>query len=83
MGRKNKRGERGIFKHNDRDVKLADFSYQNDDLADLIVRCWRNINNVGTDLTTGNQRKQTAIRELGDSRPSPAQSDKPYGDYGR
>jgi hypothetical protein len=38
--------DRGIWKHkvhhNDPDVKLADFSYQNDEIAALIVQAWTN-----------------------------------------
>jgi|SRR5262249_7399102 hypothetical protein len=69
MGRKQQRQEQGIFKHNDPDVKLADFSYQNDDVANLIVRCWKNDQGVGDDLVGNNtgmaQRKAAAKRELG------------------
>src|ERR1700741_3997275 len=42
---------RGIFKHkqgsnpgNKADVKVADFSYQNDELAALIAKAWTNAN---------------------------------------
>jgi len=44
MGKKPQRGERGIWKHkanlSDPDLKVADFSYQSDQLADLIVKAW-------------------------------------------
>ena len=65
---------RGIFKHkpgstpaNKADVKVADVSYQNDELAALIVRAWndqpagfRNSLLVGTPV----QRKNAAIQAL-------------------
>ena len=42
----NRQPDRGIWKHkihhNDPDVKLADFSYQNPEIAALIVRAWTN-----------------------------------------
>jgi hypothetical protein len=63
MGRKQQRRERGIFKHNDPGVKLADFSYQNDELADLIVRCWTNHPFRDT-LLTGANRKNNARQAL-------------------
>jgi hypothetical protein len=38
------RGERGIWKHkanpDDPDLKVADFSYQNEELAKLIAKAW-------------------------------------------
>jgi hypothetical protein len=38
--------DRGVWKHkihhNDPDVKLADFSYQNNEIAALIVKAWTN-----------------------------------------
>jgi hypothetical protein len=44
MAKRRQRGDRGIWKHkanpNDPDVKVADFSYQNDKLAELITKAW-------------------------------------------
>jgi hypothetical protein len=39
------RADRGVWKHKrpgDPDVKLADFSYKNDDIAAMIVQAWTN-----------------------------------------
>jgi len=41
MGHKAQKNARGIFKHKEPDVKLADFSYTNDEVAqNVIVRAW-------------------------------------------
>ena len=46
--------------------KVADFAYENDSLADLIVECWTNDNTLAN-LTTGSDahRKHEAQKELG------------------
>jgi hypothetical protein len=68
MGRKRERRERGIFKHNAPEVKVADFSYQNDEIANLIVRCWLNTGNIYDQLVGPNtpmqQRKDNAKNAL-------------------
>jgi len=61
--------DRGIWKHkggiHDPDVKLADFSYQNDEIAGLIVHAWTN-NGFRNGLLGGSiaNRKAAAIAAL-------------------
>lgn len=51
MGHRPQRGERGIWKHksnpNDPDLKVADFSYQNPALAQMIIDAWNDPNGLG------------------------------------
>ena len=40
MARKTTKPERGIWKHSDPDMKVVDFSYESDILAQLVVDAW-------------------------------------------
>jgi hypothetical protein len=61
---------KGIFRNlNDPDTKVADFSYQNDSLAQLIVEAWVDLN-FQNDLTTGTPaaragKAKTALADRG------------------
>jgi hypothetical protein len=62
------KGKNGIFRDiNDPETKVADFSYQNDSLAALIVHAWED-DAYRDSLTTGTMatRKANAKKELGD-----------------
>jgi hypothetical protein len=71
MGRKQEKRERGIFKHGDPDVKVADFSYQNDEIAQyIVVRCWTNdpfrdsLVGAATPMNQRQNNAQNALRTL-------------------
>lgn len=59
MGKRTTKAERGIWKRknnvNDPDVKVVDFSYESDILAQLIVDAWDDDNIKATLLDHGNQ----------------------------
>jgi hypothetical protein len=70
---RNRQTEPGVWKHknpgtDDPDVKTADFSYKNDDIAGMIVQAWTN-NNFRNGLLNGNiaartTAAQTALQNL-------------------
>ena len=62
--------DRGVWKHkrpgmNDPDVKLADFSYQNVEIANMIVKAWSNPVFRDGLLNDAQPRKDNAIAALG------------------
>jgi hypothetical protein len=56
MAPKTTKPDRGIWKHSDPDVKVLDFSYESDVMAQLVVDAWSNNTLKTTLLDHTNQR---------------------------